>query len=88
MKFYAEVNIMPHQALLDPQGKAVSKSMSNVGLPEIDGVRIGKHIHLEIEAPDEATARSKAEEACKKLLANPITEYFEVTVVKELADSQ
>lgn len=77
MKFKAEVNVMPHAALLDPQGKAVSKSMQNLGLPEIDGVRIGKHIHLEVEASDETQAVEKVEQACKKLLANPITEYYE-----------
>ncbi|MGB2138682.1 MAG: phosphoribosylformylglycinamidine synthase subunit PurS, partial [Flavobacteriales bacterium] len=50
MKFIAEIDIMPLKALLDPQGKAVSGSMKNVGLPEITNVRIGKHITLEVEA--------------------------------------
>ena len=44
MKFIAEIDVMPLKALLDPQGKAVSSSMKNVGLPEITNVRIGKHI--------------------------------------------
>jgi phosphoribosylformylglycinamidine synthase PurS subunit len=77
MKFKAEINVMPHQALLDPQGKAVSSSMINIGLPEVSGVRIGKHIHLEVEAADETTAKSKVDEACKNLLINPITESYE-----------
>lgn len=77
MKFTAEIDIMPHKALLDPQGKAVSNSMKNVGLPEISGVRIGKHISLEVEAEDKAAAEQKVEDACKKLLANQITESFE-----------
>lgn len=80
MKFKAEINIMPHKALLDPQGKAVSNSMKNIGLAEIDGVRIGKHIHLEVEADSEETAKAKVDEACKKLLINPITEAFEFEV--------
>lgn len=71
---------MPHKALLDPQGKAVSNSMPNIGLPEITGVRIGKHIHLELEADSEQVAREKVEEACKKLLINPITEHYEFEV--------
>ncbi len=50
MKFRAEINVMPHKALLDPQGKAVGHSMKNIGLPEIEWVRIGKHIHLELAA--------------------------------------
>jgi phosphoribosylformylglycinamidine synthase len=80
MKYKAEINIMPLKALLDPQGKAVSASMKNIGIPEIDNVRIGKHIYLEIEAVDKNTAEKKTEEACKKLLANLIVEYFEFVV--------
>lgn len=68
---------MPHKALLDPQGKAVSNSMKNVGLPEISEVRIGKHISLQVEASDKAEAEQKVEAACKKLLANQITESYE-----------
>mgnify|MGYP000551358678 FL=1 len=80
MKFKAEINVMPHKALLDPQGKAVSSSMKNIGLPEISGVRIGKHIHLELEAENEESAKAKVDEACKKLLINPITEGYEFEV--------
>ncbi len=50
MKFTAEIDVMPIKSLLDPQGKAVSASMGNVGLSEIKNVRIGKHVTLEIEA--------------------------------------
>lgn len=71
---------MPQKALLDPQGKAVSSSMKNIGLPEISNVRVGKHITLEIEAPDETTARDKTETACKKLLANLIMETYDFTL--------
>ncbi|MBI4929968.1 MAG: phosphoribosylformylglycinamidine synthase subunit PurS [Bacteroidetes bacterium] len=80
MKFKAEINVMPLKALLDPQGKAVTGSMKNIGLAEIQNVRIGKHISLEIEAADKEAAHKKAETACKKLLANPIMEFYEVTL--------
>jgi phosphoribosylformylglycinamidine synthase PurS subunit len=76
MKFTAEIDIMPHKALLDPQGKAVSGSMKNLGLPEITGVRIGKHISLNVEADSEQEARIKVEKACRELLSNPIMEAF------------
>lgn len=79
-KFVAEINVMPLKALLDPQGKAVTGSMKNIGLSEIQNVRIGKHISLEIEASGKDAAHKKAEEACKKLLANPIMEFFEITL--------
>lgn len=80
MKFIAEINVMPHKEILDPQGKAVSKSMVNLGLNEIQNVRIGKHITLEIESTDEASARTRVDEACKKLLANLIMESYEFTL--------
>ena len=82
MKFKAEINVMPHKALLDPQGKAVTGSMKNVGLPEIENVRIGKHISLEIEAVNKDAASTKVDEACKKLLANQIMESYEFTLTE------
>ena len=83
MKFRAEINIMPLKALLDPQGKAVTSSMKNLGLAEIENVRIGKHISLQIEADTKEAANSKVEEACKKLLANQIMESYEFEVAQE-----
>jgi phosphoribosylformylglycinamidine synthase len=74
--FKAHINIMPLEALLDPQGKAVTSSMTNIGLPEINNVRIGKHITLSLDAADKKAAEGKVEEACKKLLCNEIMEYF------------
>ena len=68
---------MPLKEILDPQGKAVTGSMKNLDLSEIQNVRIGKHITLEIEADSEATAREKVDIACKKLLANLIMESYE-----------
>jgi phosphoribosylformylglycinamidine synthase PurS subunit len=82
MKFRAEIDVMPKKELLDPQGKAVSGSMKNLGLPEIGNVRIGKHISLEVEATDEAAAKAKVEKACKELLANQIMESFQFEVTK------
>ena len=76
MKFKAEIDIMPLKSLLDPQGKAVTNSMGNLGLNEISGVRIGKHISLIVEADSEDLAKSKVDEACKKLLANEIMEGY------------
>ncbi|MDL2314643.1 phosphoribosylformylglycinamidine synthase subunit PurS [Bacteroidales bacterium OttesenSCG-928-C19] len=83
MKFIAEVNVMPLKALLDPQGKAVTGSMKNIGLEGISNVRIGKHITLEIEAASEEEAREKTDTACRLLLHNPIMEHYEFTVSQE-----
>jgi phosphoribosylformylglycinamidine synthase len=83
MKFRAEIDVMPLKALLDPQGKTVAASMKNIGLSEIDNVRIGKHITLEVEANDESAAHDKVEEACKKLLTNQIMESYEFRLVAQ-----
>ncbi len=80
MNFIAEINVMPLKALLDPQGKAVSNSMKNIGFQEIENVRIGKHITLEIESDSKEKAMEKVNEACNKILANPIMEGYEYTI--------
>ena len=75
-KFLAEIDVMPFKEILDPQGKAVTGSMKNLGLPEISNVRIGRHITLEVEAENKEAASEKVETACKKLLANLIMESY------------
>ena len=80
MKFTAEINVMPLKTLLDPLGKAVSASMGNVGLSEIENVRIGKHITLQIEADSKENAALKVDKACKKMLCNQIMESYEFTL--------
>ncbi len=80
MKFRAEIDVMPLKALLDPQGKVVTGSMKKLGLSEIENVRIGKHITLEIEANSKESAHVKVEEACKKLLANLIMESYTIAI--------
>ncbi len=84
MKFCAEINVMPLKALLDPQGKTITASMKNLDLTQVSNVRVGKHISLEVEAETPAEAKKMVETACKKLLANPIMEYYEF----ELAESE
>lgn len=79
-RFKADIDVMPLKALLDPQGKAVTSSMKNLHLSEIENVRIGKHITLEITAGSEDAARAKVDEACRKLLCNQIMEFYEFTL--------
>lgn len=81
MKYTAHINVMPLKELLDPQGKAVNSSLHNLGLTQVQDVRIGKHITLQIEAGSESEANQMAQEACKKLLANPVMEAFDFTLV-------
>lgn len=77
MTYLAEIHVMPHKELLDPQGKAVKNSLPNVGVEGVDDVRIGKRIELRITAADEAAAREQVEKACKAVLTNPIMEKFD-----------
>lgn len=76
MKFLAEIDIMPHKELLDPQGKTVAKNMGNLNISGVEDIRIGKHISITLEAEDEAAASEKVDTACKKLLANLIMETY------------
>jgi phosphoribosylformylglycinamidine synthase subunit PurS len=80
MTYTVEVKVMPLKELLDPQGKAVMGGLQNLGLGTIQDVRVGKNITLQVEASTPDQAKSIAEEASKKLLANPVMEYFELTI--------
>ena len=80
MIFIAEIKVMPLKELLDPQGKAVLGGLGNLGIKSVNDVRIGKHIQLQLNAANKEEALGTAEESAKKLLANPVMEYFEVSV--------
>ncbi len=80
MTFSVQVKVMPLKELLDPQGKAVMGGLGSLGLQGIKDVRIGKSITLEIDAENVGEAQKTAEEASKKLLANPVMEYFEISI--------
>jgi phosphoribosylformylglycinamidine synthase subunit PurS len=80
MTYTVQVKVMPLKELLDPQGKAVMGGLSNLGLAGIQDVRIGKNITLQVDAANPEAAKQVAEEAAKKLLANPVMEYFEIAV--------
>ena len=76
MKFIAEIDIMPHRELLDPQGKAVVNNMKHLHLSGVADVRIGRHVSMTLEAASETEAREKVDTACQKLLANLIMETY------------
>ena len=76
MKFLASIDVMPHKEILDPQGKAVKLGLHNLQIDNVDLVRIGKHIDMELEAAGESEANDMVETACKKLLANLVMESY------------
>jgi phosphoribosylformylglycinamidine synthase subunit PurS len=80
MTYTVQVKVMPLKELLDPQGKAVMGGLQNLGMNNVSDVRIGKNITLQVEASTPDQAKQIAEEASKKLLANPVMEYFEISV--------
>jgi phosphoribosylformylglycinamidine synthase len=80
MIFTVQIKVMPLKDLLDPQGKAVMGGLQNLGLNNVTDVRIGKHIDIQVEADSKETALAIAEDAAKKLLANPVMEVYEITV--------
>lgn len=80
MQYIAEIDIMPLKELLDPQGKAVLQALQHLDLTSVADVRVGKHVRLHLDAPDDASAQALVEQACKQLLANPVMEQFSFVV--------
>jgi phosphoribosylformylglycinamidine synthase PurS subunit len=80
MIFSVHIKVMPLKELLDPQGKAVMSGLQNLGIDNVGDVRVGKNISLQIEAASAEQAKQIAGDASKKLLANPVMEYFEVSI--------
>lgn len=82
MKFIANINIMPRAELLDPQGKATILGLKNLGFDNVTNLRIGKRIHLEIDAESREAADAEVKQSCEKLLANLIMESYEYELVE------
>ena len=79
MTYTVQIKVMPLKELLDPQGKAVMGGLQNLGLNGVEDVRVGKNITLQVNADSADKAKQIAEEASKKLLSNPVMEYFEIS---------
>jgi len=78
----ALVKIMPKRGVLDPQGKAIEKSLNQLGFSQIKKVIQGKLIEIEIDSIDETNTKKILEDASKKLLANLVIEDYEITILK------
>jgi len=77
-RFRVAVHIIPRKGLLDPQGQAVAGALHSLGFHGVSAAHIGRYIILETEAPDAAAAGAEVKAMCEKLLANPVTEDFEI----------
>ncbi len=73
------VHIVPRAGLLDPQGNTITGALRSLGFKHVQSVHVGRHIVIETEAPDALQAEASVQQMCEKLLANPVTEDFEIT---------
>jgi phosphoribosylformylglycinamidine synthase PurS subunit len=78
MKAIVYVTLKP--GVLDPQGQTVQKTLGRLGFPEVESVRVGKYIEIELDERDPARARARVEAMCRELVANPVIEDFRVEV--------
>jgi phosphoribosylformylglycinamidine synthase len=78
------VHITPRRGILDPQGKAVEGALHSLGFDAVREVHIGRHIVIENEASNADEAKSAVKAMCERLLANPVTEDFEIQSAGEL----
>lgn len=77
-RFRVSVQIVPRKGLLDPQGKAVTDALHALGFSNVDDTRIGRHIVLDVAAESAAAAEISVKAMCDKLLANPVTEDYQI----------
>jgi len=78
--FRVEVRVMPRASLLDPQGQAVERALHALGFADVERVRVGKHLVLEVKATTREEALERARAMCERLLANPVTEDYDLLV--------
>ena len=74
----ARITVTLKSGVLDPQGKAIEGALAGLGFTGANNVRQGKVIELKLDESDEAAARTKVEDMCKKLLANPVMENYSI----------
>jgi phosphoribosylformylglycinamidine synthase len=73
------VLVRPKEGILDPQGEAVEGSLRKLGFP-VSEARVGRVVDLEVESTDAGEARAKVDEMCRRLLANPLIESYEISL--------
>ena len=80
--FRVSVHIVPRKGLLDPQGKAVADALHSLGFHAVDEEHVGRHLVIDVKAADAKAAEASVRKMCTRLLANPVTEDFEVEAVR------
>lgn len=80
-RYRVEILVTPRPGLLDPEGNAVHHALQSLGYEGVEEVRVGKVMYLDVEADGEEEARREADAMCRKVLANPVTEDYEIQVL-------
>ena len=83
-RYRVAVHIVPRRGILDPQGKAVADALHTLGFGAVKDARIGRHVVLDLDAPEDGAAGESVRDMCQRLLANPVTEDFEIASVEAL----
>jgi len=72
----AKIIITPKKAVLDPQGKTVQNALAQMGYTDVGAVHVGKYLEVELTGADQETARKQIDDACNKILSNPVIEDY------------
>ena len=78
--FRVEIRVMPRGGILDPQGQAVAHALHALGFADVNGARVGKHLVLTVDAASSSAAEARVKAMCDRLLANPVTEDYQLSV--------
>jgi phosphoribosylformylglycinamidine synthase len=81
-RYRIAVHITPRRGILDPQGRTVADALHTLGFSAVRDVHVGRHVVVELDAGDEASAKDSTRAMCEKLLANPVTEDYEIASVE------
>ena len=76
----ANVYVTLKSGILDPQGQAVGRTLGKLGFEEVQGVRIGKFVEIELDTEDADVARAKVDEMCQELIANTVMENYRIEI--------
>ena len=78
----AKIHVTLKPGVLDPQGKAVQHSLAALGFADVEQVRQGKYIEVDLADGDAAGARQRVEEMCRQLLANSVIENYTIDIIE------
>jgi phosphoribosylformylglycinamidine synthase len=88
MAYQVEIRVVPRRGILDPQGKAVHGALGTLGFSGVGEVHVGRLVRLDLDAASAEAAAQQATAMCRQLLANPVTEDFDVRVIEDAGSAR